>query len=215
MGYAQSGLQNGATMVSAQFVNIGASYELPLDSLTPSGDDTEGVEIQTLTRGGVTDKFYTWNTWMYAEPCWVDGDLNPVEEVSFAPGAGLWVQGSSSSQGLQSAGKVGTEDAVVQLRNGGTATGNPFPTTVNLNDILPQGADSTVDLEGVEIQTLTRGGVTDKFYTWNTWMYAEPCWVDGDLNPLDGVTFAPGAGLWVQGSSDKQYIRFPAPDLNN
>ena len=98
MGYAQNGLQNGATMVAPQFLNIGVSDAMPLEALTPTGDDTEGVEIQTLTAAGYTDKFYTWNTWMYAEPCWVDGDLNAVEAVSFGPGQGLWVQGSSSAQ---------------------------------------------------------------------------------------------------------------------
>ena len=214
VGYAQNGLQNGATMVSAQFVNVGASEAMPLEALAPTGADTEGVEIQTLTALGYTDKFYTWNTWMYGEPCWVDGDLNPVENVTFESGAGLWVQGSSTAQGLQSAGKVGKEDVNVQLRNGATATGNPFPVAIDLTDILPNGGDdTTVDLEGVEIQTLTALGYTDKFYTWNTWMYSEPCWVDGDLNPVENVSFEPGQGLWVQGSSSAQYIRFPAPEL--
>ena len=214
VGYAQSGLRNGATMVAPQFVNIGASESMPLEALTPTGDDTEGVEIQTLTAAGYTDKFYTWNTWMYAEPCWVDGDLNLVEGVTFDKGTGLWIQGSSTAQGIQAAGKVGTEDVNVQLRNGATATGNPFPVELDLNDILPNGGDDTsVDLDGVEIQTLTAAGYTDKFYTWNTWMYGDPCWVDGDLSPVNGISFAPGQGLWVQGSSAVQYIRFPAPEL--
>ena len=199
--------------MSAQFANIGTAEAMPLEALTPTGADTEGVEIQTLTALGYTDKFYTWNTWMYETPCWVDGDGAPVEGVTFEAGAGLWVQGSSTAQALQSAGKVSKTDAVVQLRNGATAAGNPFPVELDINDILPEGKDSTVDLEGVEIQTLTALGYTDKYYTWNTWMYESPCWVDGDGLPVEGVKFAPGAGLWVQGSSDKQFIRFPAPEL--
>ena len=216
MGYAQNGLQNGATMVAPQFLNVGVSEAMPIEALTPTGSDTEGVEIQTLTALGYTDKFYTWNTWMYSEPCWVDGDWNPVSDVSFEAGSGLWIQGSSTAQGFQSAGKVGKADVNVQLRNGATAAGNPFPVAIDLNDILPNGGeDSNVDLEGVEIQTLTALGYTDKFYTWNTWMYSEPCWVDADWNTVTGVTFDPGQGLWIQGSSTAQYIRFPAPEFNN
>ena len=138
-------------MISPQFLNVGANEAMPLEALIPTGDDTEGVEIQTLTAAGYTDKFYTWNTWMYSEPCWVDGDLNLVEGVTFDKGSGLWVQGSSTAQGFQSAGKVGKSDVNVRLRNGATATGNPFPVNLALNDILPNGGDDTsVDLEGVE-----------------------------------------------------------------
>lgn len=215
MGYAQSGLRNGGTVLVAQFANVGTTEALPLDSFIPTGDDTEGVEIQTLTAAGYTDKYYTWNTWMYEQPCWVDGDLNPVENVSFDAGFGFSVMGSSATQGLQTAGRVGREDVKVQLRNGGTPTGNPFPVVLSLGDILPEGAtsESSVDLEGVEIQTLTAAGYTDKYYTWNTWMYEQPCWVDGDLNQVSEVNFAPGEGFVVMGASTDQYIRFPAPEL--
>ena len=102
MGYAQNGLRNGATMATPQFINVGASSDIELESLVPTGDDTsDNVEIQILTPGGNTDSFYTWNDWMYENPCWVDADLNEVTDVTFAPGQGLWVMGSSTEQGLR------------------------------------------------------------------------------------------------------------------
>ena len=202
-------------MVTSQFIPITGSA-IPLESMLPSGStDLEGVEIQTLTAGGATDQAYTWNTWMYENPCWVDGDLNPVEGVTFAQGDGLWVFGTSSEQSIQTSGQVGLEDAKVQLRSGGTATGNPFPVSVALTDILPVPFDAGVgaDLEGIEIQTLTAGGATENAYTWNTWMYENPCWVDGDLNPVENVEFEAGKGLWIFGTGSDQAILFPAPEL--
>ena len=197
-------------MTAAQFLNVsGAS--MPLESITPTGDNVaDNVAIQTLDAYGYTLENYDWNDWVADEPCWVDGDFNPVEGVTFAAGQGLWVFGSTSEQGIQTAGKVGTADVLVQLRNGGTATGNPFPVSVSLQDIVPQG-DNVAD--NVAIQTLDAFGYTVANYDWNDWVADDPCWVDGDFNPVEGVTFAPGQGLWVFGSSDEQYLQFPAPEL--
>lgn len=196
-------------MATPQFVNVDASSSIELVSLVPTGEDiSDNVEIQLLTAGGNTESYYTWNDWMYESACWVDGGLNEASGVVFAPGQGLWIMGTSASQGFQSSGKVGTNDVVVTLRNGGTATGNPFPVSIKLNDIVPTGEDTSDD---VEIQILTPGGNTDTFYTWNDWMYESPCWVDADLNEVKEVTFGPGQGLWVMGTSTDQGLYFPTP----
>ena len=100
VGYAQSELQSGFTMATAQFANIG-SEEMPLQSIIPTGADTsDNVYIQTLTAGGYTLDTYSWNDWAADEPCWVDDNYEKVEGVTFAPGQGLWVQGSSSAQAI-------------------------------------------------------------------------------------------------------------------
>ena len=197
-------------MVTPQFQSVGAG-DLSIDSLIPTGDDTsDSVEIQTLDAYGRTVAAYTWNDWMHESACWVDGDFEKIEGVTFTPGQGLWVSGSTSEQGLQGAGKVGTSDVSVQLRFGGTATGNPFPVSVDLNDIVPQGEALS---DSVEIQTLDAYGRTVAAYTWHDWMHESACWVDGDFEKIEGVTFTPGQGLWVSGSDTTQYLRFPAPEL--
>ena len=168
------------------------------------------MQVQTLDAAGRTVDAYDWNDWAADKPCWVDGDWNPVTEVSVAPGQGLWVIGSASTQGIQAAGKVGSEDVVVSLRNGGTSTGNPFPVSINLQDIVAEGENAS---DNVQIQTLDAAGRTVDTYAWNDWAAAEPCWVDDDYNRVEDVVFAPGAGLWVQGISGDQSIRFPAPEL--
>ena len=197
-------------MIVSQFIDVTSSTSsVALDSLTPSGDDLDDVNIQLLSSGGTTVTTYSWNTYMYDTPRWVDDDMVEVEGVTFAAGQGLWVGGSADSQKLQSAGKVNLADLAVRLQNGATATGNPFPTPIALADIYPSGDD----LDDVNIQLLSSGGTTVTTYSWNTYMYDTPRWVDDDMVEVEGVTFEAGQGLWVGGSSDSQYLNFPAPEL--
>lgn len=201
-------------MVTPQFLPV-SGETLSLDSITPTGDDTsDNVEIRVLDAYGrtIAGSSYTWNDWNYDAPCWVDGDYEKITGVSFAQGQGLWVYGSASSQGLQSAGKVGGEDAIVGLRKNATPTGNPFPVAIDLQDIIAGGDDAS---DNVEIRILDEYGRTIDgcSYTWNDWNYEEPCWVDGDYEKISNVTIEPGQGLWVYGSSDSQFLRFPAPEL--
>lgn len=198
-------------MATAQFINVSSSEVIPLESLVPTGDDTsDNVAIQTLDAAGYTVDNYLWNDWLAETPCWVNDSFEVVEGVTFAPGQGLWVYGSSSGQGIQSAGKVGTAEISVQLRNGGTVTGNPFPVSVNLQDIIAVGDDTS---DNVAIQTLDAAGYTIDNYLWNDWIAETPCWVNDSFEVVENVAFEPGQGLWVYGSSETQYIQFPAPEL--
>ena len=81
---------------------------------------------------------------------------------------------------------------------------------IAIEGLVPQGDDTS---DNVFIQTLDAFGYTVDNYGWNDWAAEEPCWVDDDFNPVEDVSFAPGQGLWVYGSSNSQYLRFPAPEL--
>lgn len=200
---------NGS-LVTAQFLPISGS-EIDLSTLTAVGDDiVDNVTVQTLDAYGRTVDSYTWNDYMYDYACWVDDNYEEIDNVTFAPGQGLFVLGSSSSQGIQSAGKVGTSDVLVQLRMNGTLAGNPFPVGINLQEIVAEGDDI---VDNVTIQTLDAYGRTVDSYTWNDYMYDDPCWVDGNYEIVEGVNFGGGQGLFVLGSSSSQYLRFPAPEL--
>ena len=83
-------------------------------------------------------------------------------------------------------------------------------TALDLQSIKATGDDAS---DNVQIQTLDSHGYTVDTYDWNDWANDEACWVDGDWNPVEGVTIQPGQGLWVMGSSSAQSIRFPAPTL--
>ena len=201
-------------MLTPQFVPVDGTSEIAIEDLTPVGDEVDtdgGITIQTLTAGGRTEAMYQWIDW--GEPTgWCDDEWNLVEGVTFTPGQGLWVTGTGTGAGIQYAGKVGTSDITVQLRAGATATGNPFPTTINLQDIIPEGDEVDTD-GGITIQTLTAGGRTEAMYQWIDW--GEPTgWCDDEWNLVEGVTFPAGQGLWVTGTKNTEYLRFPAPDLN-
>lgn len=169
--------------------------------------------MQTLDAYGYTENNYRWtdaggDSW--DQIGWVDDDNNIVTEVVFNPGQALWVLGSSVSQFIQTAGKVGSSDVTVQLRYGGTLAGNPFPVNITIGDLLPTGDDT---YNNVSIQILDAYGYTSKNYTWtdaggDTW--DQIGWVDNDNNLVTDIVIEAGQGLWILASSNSQYLTFPA-----
>jgi len=203
-------LKSGYSLVTPQFLTVGAEA-MPLQAITAIGEGTsDNVNIQTLDAAGYTVDSYLWNDWVAEKPCWVNDSFEPVEDVTFSAGQGLWVGGASVEQGVQTAGKVGKDDVVFGLRSGYVATGNPYPVAIDLQDIIAQGEGTS---DNVNIQTLDAAGYTVDSYLWNDWVAEKPCWVNDSFEPVEGVTIQPGQGLWVGGSSTEQSIRFPAPEL--
>ena len=82
---------------------------------------------------------------------------------------------------------------------------------IALDALVPAGDE--IDTDGaINIQTLTAGGVTIDTYQWIDW--GDPKgWCDDSYTLVEGVTFQPGQGLWVQGSKTTEFLRFPAPKL--
>ena len=217
VGYAQSGLKYGGTLAAPQFLNIGVNTATPISSLTPTGEDTyNNIAVSILDAYGYTESSYTWTDaggegWDTIG--WVDDDNNIVSDISFAPGTALWISGTASTQGLQSAGAVGKNDVVVQLRYGGTQAGNPFPVDTTLGALLPTGDDT---YNNISVQILDAYGYSQASYTWTDaggegWDTIG--WVDDDNNLVTDVVISAGQGLWISGSNDAQYITFPAPEL--
>jgi hypothetical protein len=104
VGYAQNGLQNGATLVAPQFLDVGEAG-FSLDSFTPTGTElSDNISIMQIDEFGGEVATYVWIEWggdNGDEKCWsLDGAGEKTEGVTFAPGEGLWVQGSSTSQYL-------------------------------------------------------------------------------------------------------------------
>ena len=214
VGYGQSDLRNGATMVTPQFAPMSGNT-ISLDSLVPTGENLpDNIDIRVLDSYGrtVDGCAYAWNDWVADEPCWATEDFEKAEGITFAPGQGLWVYGKTTSQGLRSAGQVGIADVIVTLRNGGTPTGNPFPVAIDLDDILPEGENlpDNIDIRVLDAYGRTVDGCA---YAWNDWVADTPCWATEDFEKAEGITFAPGQGLWVYGKSTSQTLRFPAPEL--
>ena len=217
VGYAQSGLKQGGTLATPQFLNVADESGMPITALVPTGDDTyNNIAVQTLDAYGYTQDSYTWTDaggdgW--DEIGWVNDDNAIVTDVVFAPGQALWVQGSSVDQALQTAGKVGKSDVSVQLKQGGTLSGNPFPVNLTIADLIPSGDDT---YNNIAVQTLDAYGYTVDSYTWtdaggDSW--DQIGWVNDDNEIVTDVVINAGQGLWIQGSSTSQYLTFPAPEL--
>ena len=91
-------------MIVPQFLNVGANTAMPLQSIKPLGDSlSDNVVIQTLTPYGYTESAYMWIDYAGdgTQEAWVNPDTYEiVTGVTFAPGQGLWIQGSSASQSI-------------------------------------------------------------------------------------------------------------------
>ena len=83
-------------------------------------------------------------------------------------------------------------------------------TEMDIQQLAAVGDDAA---DNVVIQTLDFAGRTVDSYIWNDWVDTTPCWVNDSFEKVEGVTIASGEGLWVQGTTTDQTIRFPAPEL--
>ena len=209
VGYSTDNLVNGNKLICAQFLPVGEAGGYDIQKIVATGEDVEGdVALQTLTASGKANETFLWDTWLFVvdEPAWVD-DVG-VSTRKFAPGEALWVQGKVGYT-LQTAGQVGTNDVVFALVNGNVAIGNPFPVSVNIQDVVATGADVEGD---VALQTLTPAGKANETFLWDTWLFVvdEPAWID-DVG-VSNRDFLPGEGIWVQGKTGYT-LRIPAPTL--
>ena len=216
VGYKAEALQEGFTMMTPSFINVAdAEAGMDLTSLIPGGDYGSGeIIIQTLTSIGLPDKTYTFTKDRKGNWFWKDVDEGTTiaeGDVSFGSGEGLWVEGLDGLS-LTSSGAVGTEDVVIQLREGFTACGNMTAVPVDLTAIIPGGEYGSGE---IIIQTLTSIGLPDKTYTFTkdrkgNWFWKD---VDEGTTITEGdVIFEAGKGLWVEGLDDLT-ITIPGPTL--
>ncbi len=200
-------------MIAPQFLSINGT-SVKLNDIKPVGDDvntTGGISIQLLGVTGVPQTSYVWFDMVGFGTGWHDGSAFVADAVTFEPGQGLWVTGTGTGASLQFSGKVGTSDISVQLKQGAIATGNPFPTSIKLNSIIPTG-ENVNTTGGISIQIVGTTGVPQSSYVWFDMTGFGTGWHDGINFVTDAVTFEPGQGLWVTGTSaTEQFIYFPAP----
>ena len=214
VGYAQSGLREGATMTTAQFVGVGtAGGVIDLQDLKPQGDDcVDNLNLSTLGPYGDTLITYTWIDYgSDGGAYWTeDGDTKAVG-VTFQPSEAFWLQASSDQQSLQSSGEVSKEDITIQLREGATMVGNSTPVEVDLQDILPSGDDC---VDNLNLSILGPYGDTLITYTWIDYgSEGGAYWTEDGDTKATGVKIQPGAGVWLQASSTEQYVTFPGVEL--
>ena len=225
VGYASNNLRHGSIGLVPQFAGVAsADGSFDLQTITCSDNSSDSVSFSILNNTGLNGDSYLWIDYYEnpetgeTESCWVDGDTyEKVTGYTLKPGEALWVQADSTDQLFQSAGRVNTSDVVVQLRHGSTLTGNPFPVTLDLQDITC--SDNCSD--SVSFSILNNTGLNGDSYLWIDYYEnpetgeTESCWVDGDTyEKVNGFNVTPGMGLWVQADHSDQYITFPGVELN-
>ena len=192
-------------------------------------DAFEGaLNVQFLGPTGKTTAQYFWAD-VPADPedpdseafyGWYDGDDQLAENVTIAPGTGLWVQSDSASYGLQSAGQVITADTPITLRSGCILAASPVPVAVDIQDIYIGGYSDAFE-GAVNMQFLGPTGKTTAQYFWAD-VPADPedpdseafyGWYDGDDQLADSVTIPAGGAVWVQSDSASYSIVFPGVTL--
>lgn len=223
VGYASNNLRHGSIGLVPQFAGVAsADGSFDLQTITCSDNSSDSVSFSVLNNTGLNGDSYLWVNWYdpdedgETESCWVDGNYEKVTDYTLQPGEALWVQADATDQLFQSAGRVNTSDVVVQLRSGSTLTGNPFPVTLDLQDITC--SDNCSD--SVSFSILNNTGLNGDSYLWVDWYdpdedgVTESCWVDGNYEKVEDFKVTPGMGLWVQADSSDQYITFPGVELN-
>ncbi len=230
VGYANNDTVNGFTVVTPQFRNINDG-NFSLLSFSAGEDMYDNLTVNQIDEFGTTIHTYTWTTSAddgtdsYDKIGWADDAYmivtNP-DAISFVPGESLLAYSSGGS--IQSAGQVREEDATVQLCNGWTLAGNPYPVSVNVADLLPSSKNGIEDTyDQVTVNIINEFGTTVHTYTWTTSAddgtesYDKIGWADDDymiINDSNVKTLDPGQGVMVYGSSSEHYLTFPAPELN-
>ena len=218
VGYSTTSLQTGFTAAGAGFVSVGAEG-CKLTDIKPAGFQTSNgaVQIQLLnSQGKTTDtyKYYKGGRGAYATEGWYNGTtlITAENNVTFAPGTGLWVYGTDGYT-LQTSGEVLTSSTTVQLCTGFRMVGNPYPTGLKLTSIVPAGFQTSNG--AIQIQVLNSVGKTTatyKYYKGGRGAYATDGWYDGAtrITADNDVTFDPGVALWVYGA-DGYTLTFTSP----
>ena len=223
VGYASNNLRWGSIGLVPQFAGVAsADGSFDLQTITCSDNSSDSVSFSVLNNTGLNGDSYLWVNWYdpdedgETESCWVNDEFEKVTDYTLKPGEALWVQADSTDQLFQSAGRVNTSDVAVQLRSGSTLTGNPFPVTLDLQDITC--SDNCSD--SVSFSILNNTGLNGDSYLWIDYYEnpqtgeTESCWVNDEFEKVKDFKVTPGMGLWVQADHSDQYITFPGVELN-
>jgi hypothetical protein len=230
VGYAENATVNGFTIVTPQFQNFNDA-NFSLLNFTAGDDMYDNLTVNQIDEFGTSIHTYTWTTSAddgtssYDKIGWADDDYMIVTDpaaVAFIPGESLMVAAGAGA--IQSAGKVRLTDATVQLRNGFTLAGNPYPVNVNVADILPSSKSGTIDdtYDQITLNLIDEFGTAIHTYTWTTSAddgtssYDKIGWADDDymiINESNVKTLTPGQGVLVTGTTTDHYITFPAVEF--
>ena len=235
VGYyaADTAFRAGNTMYCPVFSGIGAA-EYSVQDIIPkavSGTVPNGsvlssaITIQKLTATGASDGgLWYWMDYYDEDEeddfyGWWNSGLSKKCTHTFKAGEAFWTKMPGNNVTLQFAGEVTKGNAYMLLRQGNTAVGNPTPTTISVQDIIPVGTavpNGSVLSSAITLQKLTATGASDGgLWYWMDYYDEDEeddfyGWWNSGLSKKCTHTFAPGEGMWVKCSNATTSLQFPA-----
>ena len=168
----------GFNFVIPSFANVGGG-SINIQDIKIAGATDWADNIQVLDEGGATIAQYYYATaaesgyeadgWLaedmgwYEADGWLAEDMGSLANVTFAPGQSILID-TADVASITFAGKVPTEDTVVETVTGFNFVGNNTPVGVSIQDITITGATDWAD----NIQILDEGGATIAQYYYAT-----------------------------------------------
>ena len=193
--------------MTPQFVGFDGETSVNLQCLSCAGENVGYVVMLSRLNaiGAKIESFY----WADDLACWVDDqNYEPLKGITFQPGEAFWLDGDSEKQILRSSGQVSKTDAIIQLCDGATMTGNFTPIDIDLQDVVCEGKNVGYT---VMLSKLDSIGVKTQSYYWADDL---ACWVDDqNYEYVSGVKIAAGEGVWIDGNNSEQYVIFPGVEL--
>ena len=212
VGYQQKETVTGFNFVIPTFTAVDGGA-VHIQDIKIANASSWADNIQVLDEGGAGIAMYVYATAEesgYEADGWLSEDGTELADVTFAPGQSILIDTADTAT-LTFAGKVSTDDTVVETVQGFNFVGNNTPVPVNIQDITITGATSWAD----NIQILDEGGAGIAMYVYATAEesgYETDGWLSEDGTELADVTLEAGQGILID-TADVTEVTIPGVDL--
>ena len=193
------------TAVDGGAVNI---QDIKIDGATDWADN-----IQILDEGGAGVAAYYYVSAAqsgFDADGWLSEEFTGLADITFAPGQSILIDVADTAT-LTFAGKVATEDTVVETVSGFNFVGNNTPVSLNIQDITISGATDWSD----NIQILDEGGAGVAAYYYVSAAqsgFSADGWLSEDFTGLADIEFEAGKGILID-TADVTEVTIPSVDL--
>ena len=212
VGYQQKETVTGFNFVIPSFAAVDGGA-VHIQDIKIAGATDWGDNIQVLDEGGATLALYVYATAEesgFESDGWLSEDYSGLADITFQPGQSILIDTADSAT-ITFAGKVSTEDTVVETVSGFNFVGNNTPVELNIQDITIEGATDWGD----NIQVLDEGGATLALYVYASAAesgFESDGWLSEDYSGLADVTFDAGQGILID-TADTASVTIPGVDL--
>jgi len=219
VGYNTITLKPGFNMIGVQFQVVGgtAASDIAVDdfiskaNLTAGAPDT-GDNIYVFSNGDYLPTYYLWDDGSGGKSWW---KFNDDPTLPLKNGDALWyLSRATTNVTATAAGQVGSSATTVNIKAGAfNMLCNPFPVTINLNDMAnwaaTTGAIAGAPDTGDNVYVFTNGDYLPTYYLWSDGSGGKSWWKFNDDPTVD---LTPGQGFWYYSRAVSDFtISFTKP----